>query len=287
MRRLTALALWLVMVAAAPVRADDMDSQQQTEGYGKLFGYVCGVIAGGLLLVGGVHVVKGFLAESARGKKTGALVEEVLDKSPRKERALYLGEKVPDWKVANRLAATRAALKVLAGADDLFGRKHLVGVAGEAFQAVKAAVEERSLKVIERRVTPECLDELQIEVRGLKKKGLRRVFGAVEVTEVQIVHFEAPPNKDQHTFTALVSARSRDYAEDEKTRKVRRGNKKTYGYQEFWRFRRGKSRWLVERIRPAGDMDVVLKAKNIMTRADLDEFAKGAEHEHLKEFMVR
>src|SRR4029079_6855430 len=113
MRRLTALALWLVIFVAAPARADDsMDSQQQTEGYGKLFGYVCGVISAGLLLVGAIHVIKGFMAHAARGKRTGALVEEVLDKTPRKERALYLGEKVPDWKVANRLAATRGPLKL-------------------------------------------------------------------------------------------------------------------------------------------------------------------------------
>src|SRR5262245_36698061 len=121
MRSLTALVL--ILLLAAPVLAQDgMSSQEQTENYGKLFGYVCGVIAAGLILLGGVQIVKGFLAESARGKKTGIMREEILDKSPRKDPKRYLGEKVPDWKVANREAATKSVLRFLAGGDEVFVR---------------------------------------------------------------------------------------------------------------------------------------------------------------------
>jgi hypothetical protein len=68
---------------------------------------------------------------------------------------------------------------------------------------------------------------------------------------------------------------------------VLRGDKKYYAYQEFWRFRRTKARWVLERIRPSGDMDTVLGAKNVMTQKDLDKFAKTADEEMLREFVAK
>jgi predicted lipid-binding transport protein (Tim44 family) len=291
MRSLPALALALTLLIAAPalgqIKGEEMGSEQQTEGYGRIFGYVCGVIALGLIVAGGYQMFKGFMAESARGKKTGALREDVLDKTPRKDPERYIGEKVPDWKIANRTAATKAGLKFLAAYDEMFVRKDLFAVAEEAFRAIKAAIEDRSLKAAEPLVTQECLDDLRDEFKGLKKKGLVRRFGEILVTDIQIVHVEAPPKQDQQTFTAMISSRSRDFQADERTGKVRRGDKKTYNVQEFWRFRRAKSKWLVERIRPSGDMDVVLKPKNLLSVSDYAQFAKEAEEEHLKEYIAK
>src|SRR5436190_20419763 len=75
MRRLTipALALVALLLIAAPALAlgDDMDSEHQTQGYGKIAAYVCGGIAAIVLLIGGVHVIKGFLAEAERQEDRG------------------------------------------------------------------------------------------------------------------------------------------------------------------------------------------------------------------------
>jgi hypothetical protein len=283
-----ALALVALLLVAAPALGDDMDSEHQTQGYGKIAAYVCGGIAAIVLLVGGVHVIKGFLAEAERGKKTGIMIEETLDDiPPPKKRALYLGEKVPDWKAGPRAEATAAALAFLARGDDWFDPKYLTKITTAAFRLVKAAVEERSTKKVADRVTAGCLERLREDILQLRTEGEKRVFGAVEVTDVDVVHIEAPANPKDHTFTALVAARSRDYIADDKSGEVLRGDKKTYVYQEFWRFRRTKERWLVERIRPAGDMDTVLHAKNVLTQKDLDAFAKKADPEHLREFVAR
>jgi len=83
----------------------------------------------------------------------------------------------------------------------------------------------------------------------------------------------------------LISARSRDYFADAKSGEVLRGDKKHYIYQEFWTFRRSADRWLVSRIRPAGDMDTVLAPKNVMVQADLNKLAKEADEAQLLEFV--
>ena len=102
-----------------------------------------------------------------------------------------------------------------------------------------------------------------------------------------MVHFEAAGPIANHTFTALVMASSRDFFKDDKSGEVLRGDKKLYEYQEFWRFRRSKDMWLAERIRPSGDMDMVLEPKNVLSKADLDKFTKTAEPELLREFTAK
>jgi hypothetical protein len=291
MRPLRALPLLLVLFAASPARAasglDDMGSEQQTEGYGKLFGIACGAVAGIAVLAGGYIVIKGMMAEHGRGKKVSVFTD-ILDtddaKKKRREPALRLGEKVPDWKIKNRMAATWAALNYLGKSDDWWDPKLMTEFVTQAFEAVKAGIEVRSTKKMAKRLTDECLDGIKAEIKKLAKKREIHVLDKLEIVEVQLVHFEAPASKTKHTFTALISAVSRNFYKDEKTGEVLRGDKKLYETQEFWRFRRAKDFWLVERIREAGDMDVVLEHKNVMTPTDMAAFSKKADEAFLREF---
>src|SRR5262245_35689052 len=147
MRPLRALPLLLVLFAAPPVRAgglDDMGSEQQTQGYGKLFGIACGAIAGIAVLAGGYIIVKGMMAEHGRGKKVSVFTDILDDKDIKKKRrepALRIGEKVPDWKIKNRMAATWAALNYLGKTDDWWDPKLMTEFATQAFETVKAGIE--------------------------------------------------------------------------------------------------------------------------------------------------
>ena len=292
MRRLTPLALLLVLLTASPAPAmlgDDMGSEQQTEGYGRLFAYVIAAATVIVVILVAKHVIGGMIEESRRGKRV--FVEtDILDENPqnRREPDLYLGEKVPEWKIKQRLTATRAALKFLAESDDAFARKGLGSVALKAFRTVKIAVEDRTVKGLDEVVGPKAMEELKDEIKKLKSKGEIRVYGDVDVTGFEVVQVEAPAEKKNHTFTALISAQSKDYIADDKTKKRKRGDKKLYAYAEFWRFRRIKGEWLVERIRASGDMDMVLQPKNVLTEADLKEFLKEADDEHFeREFVAK
>jgi hypothetical protein len=293
-RRVTALALLQLLLMASPALAqrqnmDDLGSEAQTSGYGRIFAYVCGVVGGGVVLIGALIVFKGFLAESSRGKRMTPMLEDILDKKkPREvEEQLYLGEKVPDWKIANRVKATTAALQFLSRKDNWFELKYLVKVADEAFRIVKGAIEVRSVKKAKPRVAASCLAQLQSEIDELRNEGELHLFGILEITGVDVVHVEAPAKLEKHTFTALISLRSRNFYQSDKTGELLRGDRKSYVYQEFLRFSRSKERWLVERVRPAGDMDFVLTEKNLMTKADLDKFAKKVDPELLREFESR
>ena len=292
MRPLSALAL--LALAAPPALAqsglDDMGSEQQTQGYGALFGVVCGLGAALVIILVVVQVIKGMAAESARGKKVKVFTD-ILDeddvKKKKREIALYLGEKVPEWKVKNRLAATKAALKFLGKTNDWWDSKLMATFVREAFLSVKEGITDRSTKKMKKWLTDKCLEGVQAEVQKLKKKGELHILDKLEIVEIQVVHFEAAGPIANHTFTALVMASSRDFFKDDKSGEVLRGDKKLYEYQEFWRFRRTKDMWLCERIRQSGDMDMVLDPKNVMAKADLDKFTKTADEAHLREFTAK
>jgi predicted lipid-binding transport protein (Tim44 family) len=228
-----------------------------------------------------------FFSEASRGHAREKDEEELLKERPHKQQVMFKGEKVPDWKITARVKATKAMLKFLSYTDNWFERKYLADVADEAFRLVKQAIEEGTIEGIERRVTPEHLEELRTEVKRMRKEHEVHVFDRVEVTDVDIVHVEAPPGKENHTFTALVSARSKDFVEDDETGELVRGDRRTYAYQEFWTFRRSEKRWLVELTRPTTDVDAVLAAKNVLAQIDLEEFAKDADPEFLKEVVAR
>jgi len=289
MRLFTALALCLVLFVASPAHAilgQELDSEQQTQGYGRIFGFVCGGLSVIAVLIVAAHVIRGMVDESKRGKKKGRMPETILDNAPpMKKQALYLGEKVPDWKFASRRAATAAALQFITRNDDWFDEEYITKVVSKAFRAIKGAIEVRSVKKVEHLVTDKCLEELQAEMARLKKKGDLHLFGQIEITDVQVVQLQVPAQKLKQTFIALISVKSRDFFQDDKTGELLRGDRKTYAYQEFWTFKRSKERWMVESIRTSSDMDNVLAAKNVMTQTDLDKFARKADPEHVREFI--
>jgi hypothetical protein len=274
------LTLAVALLAAAPAFGQDREPR----------GYLCPCgCCGGLLflIVVPILVFRNFLTELARGRKSGLTDEEILDELPKKRQVMFKGEKVPEWRIAGRSKATKAILKFLSYTDNWFDRKYVIDVADEAVRLVKEATEARSIRGIERRVTPDLLEELTTEIKRLRRDQEVHVFGRVEITDVNVLHVEAPTGKASHTFTALISAKSKDFVEDEETGEILHGDKKTYSYQEFWTFRRTEKRWLVELIRPSSDLDNILEAKNVLAPIDLEEFSKDADPEFLKEVVAR
>jgi hypothetical protein len=266
----------LARTAVGPLFADS-----NTPYYGG--GCCCFILCLGIFL----WFLKKFVSEFERGRKQGLTDEEIIDDLPKKRQIMFKGEKVPEWKIAARAKAAKAMLKFLSYTDNWFEKRYLTDVADEAFRLVKEAVEAQSVRGIERRVTPDLLEELRGQIQTDRREQQRHVFGRVEVTDVRPLHVEAPPGKERHTVTALISVKSKDFVEDDETGEVLRGDKRTYAYQEFWTFRRSEKRWLVELIRPSTDLDSVLESKNVMAAIDLEEFAKDADPEFLKEIVGR
>lgn len=291
MRLRIALGLFQLLFLASPAFAqitDDLGSDNQVNQYGHIFGYLAAAVGAVVVILVTMHVIKGIRAEHSRGKKRVNFQEEILDKAPKKKPdALLMGERVPDWKIDNRRKATKSALEFISSDDKRFDRRHLVVVSNLAIKSVRSAVEARSSKKLDKLLTASCLAKVKAEIKGLREEGKIHNLSKLEVTDVEIVHLEAPEGKLNHTFIALITAKSKDYFQDEKTGEVLRGDKKTYVYQEFFCFKRFKAGWLLDRIRPSEDMDRVLAQKLVLDPADMDEFSKDVDPALLREFVTK
>ena len=250
--------------------------------------YGCGSVACiGFFIALPIYIFGKMKAEADRGKKSWLTLSEEVEDIPQKKQVMFKGEKVPDWQIAAPQKATKAILKFLECTDNWFEKKYISDVADEAFRLVKEAIEARSVRGIENRVTPDFLEEVRAEIKKLKKERELHIFGRVDVTDVDVLHVEVPTGKENHTFTALISAKSRDFFEDDESGELIRGDKKVYNYQEFWTFRRSEKRWLVELIQPTTDAETVLAAKSVLAKIDREEFAKDAKPEHLQHVTAR
>jgi predicted lipid-binding transport protein (Tim44 family) len=256
----------------------DMTTGQKAGGGG------CGCVCLLIILAIAYHFLKDFQYGNPRTEPTEA---EIAEDMPRKVSVTFKGEQVPEWKVAPREKATKAVAKFLSYTDNWFDPKYIREVADEAFRLVKDAIADQTVEGIERRLTKDCLEEIRAEIKKLRKEREARVFDKVLVTNVQLLHVEAPKGKENHTFTALITGKSRDYVVDDETGEKVRGDKRVYLYQEFYTFRRTEKRWLVELIRPSIDVDAVMEAKNVLAPIDFEEFAKDADPEHLKHVTPR
>lgn len=253
-------------------------------------GYYWGSIIGGLMCtVISIYVLVWVIKSMQTGSRPAGrddLLNEALD-GKKKADVTYKSEKVPDWKILPRDKATRRLLKFLSLKDKWFERKYLCEVLDEAYVQIREATERRSVGRMEEFLTEEHADELHAQLKAMKKKGQRRVFGNVKVIDINILHVEAVGPKTKHTVTALITAQSKDYVEDDETGKAVEGKKKTYYFQEFWTLRRGPKRWLVELIRPSGDSESVLEAKNVVSKADYESLAAEAEASALEHVVAR
>ena len=158
MRNRAALAIILLFLASSPVLAQNQEEAPPGSRGLRVMGWISGIACCSLVFIGiPVLVIRGFMREHNRGKKMGPTMSEMLDELPKKRQVMFKGEKVPDWKIAGRQKATKAALKFLSCTDNWWEKKYMSDVADEAFRLIKETLEARSLKGMERRVTPDCL----------------------------------------------------------------------------------------------------------------------------------
>ena len=280
-----------------PLLADRATDRAEAAQLGGGMGSICGVLAAiVVLIVLVVTVIKLIqMFQYTKREVTHSMRRDLGVPDPdgprrrRKVEVVFRGEKVPEWKIAPRAKATKNVLKFLSERDQWFERKYLTEVAEEAVIVVREATERRSVERVADRLTSEYRDEFGAVVKRLRQEHERHVFEKVVISDVQIVHVEASGEKADHTYTALVDVKSRDYFEDDETGKLVRGDHKVYTCQEFWTFRRSSERWLVELVRPSADLDAVLEAKTVLTAADLATFkadASPATLEHVREVVV-
>ena len=101
------------------------------------------------------------------------------------------------------------------------------------------------------------------QLTGLKRNHELNMIAELEVERVEIVNLRYTNKPDQREFTALITAKARDYYVDDRTEKVLRGDDEPAEFQEFWIFHRQGDAWLLREIEQTRESDA-LKQENFV-----------------------
>jgi predicted lipid-binding transport protein (Tim44 family) len=85
----------------------------------------------------------------------------------------------------------------------------------------------------------------------------------IKVERIDMVNMRYTEKADQREFSALISARAKDYYTDSRTGAFLRGDRSSARFQEFWTFQRFENRWVLREIEQAGESDI-LKEENFV-----------------------
>jgi predicted lipid-binding transport protein (Tim44 family) len=87
------------------------------------------------------------------------------------------------------------------------------------------------------------------------------VIAEAQVEKVDLVNVRYPHAEPTREFTALITARARDYYVDDRTQQFLRGDEASARFQEFWTFQRQEGKWLLREIEQTRESDK-LKEEN-------------------------
>ncbi len=110
---------------------------------------------------------------------------------------------------------------------------------------------------------PDLLAQHAAQVLGMINTGEINIVEMLQVIAIDIVNVRYMHKSDEREFTALITARARDYYVSDCTRRFLRGGMSVAKFQEFWTFQQQGGRWLLREIEQSRESDA-LKDENFV-----------------------
>lgn len=146
-------------------------------------------------------------------------------------------------------AALRAALRSDPGADP----EALKEAAREIFVSVQAAWQARDYSGVRGVLMPNIYVRHTAQLESLRRRREINVLEGLAVLSIRIVHAFWAASAGRRRFTALITARAKDYHIDEATGRRLHGDTEPVTFQEFWTFHWLNSKWVLGGIDQAGE----------------------------------
>jgi predicted lipid-binding transport protein (Tim44 family) len=163
--------------------------------------------------------------------------------------------------ISRKEGKTAKLLEFIAGTDPAFKPQILQAHAQEVFQKLQQCWEAREYAPMQPLLTEELYREHCAQIESLKRNHEINVIEGLQVEQVDLVNVRYTDKPDGREFTALITARARDYYVDDQSREFRRGDGVPARFQEFWTFELRGGRWLLREIEQTRESDA-LKEEN-------------------------
>ena len=137
----------------------------------------------------------------------------------------------------------------------------LSAAASATFTKLQECWQSREYEPMKPLLMPDLYAEHCQEIAGLVHQHEINLLEGLSVERVDLVNVRYTNDADHREFTALITARARDYYIDDRTRKFLRGDASPQEFQEFWTFQLQKGQWILREIEQTRESDV-LKEEN-------------------------
>ena len=163
--------------------------------------------------------------------------------------------------VDRKAVKTRKLLDFLSRVDETMAAGKLEELALSTFAKLQECWQARQYEPMKPLLMPDLYAEHCSQLGGLVRDHEINVIGDLRVEHVDIVNVRYTQKENDREFTALISARARDYYIDDRTQKFLRGDQQPARFQEFWTFHRLNGAWLLREIEQTRESDA-LKQEN-------------------------
>ncbi len=159
--------------------------------------------------------------------------------------------------VARKAAKTRKLLEFLARQDSSVAPDALIAKTRTTFTELEQCWERRSYEPMKPLLMPDLYAQHAAELAGMvHNHEINRIEG-LEILTIDLVGVRYTDDPNSREFTALVTARARDYYVDDRTGSFLRGDRAPATFQEFWTFHWHQDGWLLRDIEQSRESDVL------------------------------
>jgi len=164
---------------------------------------------------------------------------------------------------------TRKILEFLSRQDASADTAALEARVREVFLKLQECWQAREYGPMERLLVPFLYKEHCRQLAGMRANHEINVLEGLTVKAVDLVHVSWTDDPDRREFTALVTARARDWYKDDRSAKFLRGDKEPATFQEFWTFQQRNGVWLLFEIEQTKESDRLRKEDFVESFTDL------------------
>ncbi len=163
--------------------------------------------------------------------------------------------------VGPKAEKTRKLLEFIQKQDPSFNIDVLSKTATGTFIKLQGCWQARDYGPMKGLLMPDLYKQHCQEITGMVNQHTINILEGLAVKRVDIVNVRYTNDPDQREYTALITAKARDYYVDDRTFEFTRGDSEAAEFQEFWTFQLQKGQWILREIEQTRESDI-LKDEN-------------------------
>ncbi|HTG01404.1 MAG TPA: Hint domain-containing protein, partial [Nitrospirota bacterium] len=179
--------------------------------------------------------------------------------------------------IAAKQEKTEKLIAFIARQDPSVSPETLRTVTGSTFLKLQQCWQSREYEPLRPFLMPDLYKEHLSQIQGMVRNHEINMIDELAIDRIDLVHIRYTLKPEEREFTALITARARDYYIDDRTRLRLRGDDTVSPFQEFWTFHFMNASWLLREIEQTSESDI-LKEDNFfeqVTDKSVDQIYGG------------